>query len=158
MSLVDDLLLLPDDQIDYEALDTSVLFQLATQNDEPFIATSALGELRRRRAQEAPNAAETILRSEESDRHIRAFAITTLCATDKQRAVEMMSTLVEHTNDPKVLGAMVECVLYDVDYFKTLPAQKFVKKLVERVLATPPDRFTDLEERDSFLETFKIMA
>jgi hypothetical protein len=44
---VRDLLLLPADDVPYESLDADVLLALATQEEEPSIATSALGELPR---------------------------------------------------------------------------------------------------------------
>jgi hypothetical protein len=92
---LDELLLLPDDQIDYERLDRTMLRELATQSYEPFIATSALGELRVRRAVEARDASLAILASELPDRHLRSFALTTLCEVDEERDIEVMMVLVD---------------------------------------------------------------
>jgi hypothetical protein len=149
-----DLLLLPDDEINYAALDVGVLLQLATQEDEPFIATSALGELGMRRVPEAVVAAAAILTKPLWDRYLHAFAITTLCATDPAQITEIMDSVIEQTNDPKVLGAMVECVLSEPDHFSKGAAQSFANKLAGKVRRVPPDEFTDLDERTRFLERF----
>jgi hypothetical protein len=151
---VDDLLLLPDDAINYQTLDAGVLFQLATQEDEPYIATSALCELAVRGVPEARTAAAAILDKRPWDRHLYAFAITTLCAIDRAQATEAMSQFVDKTGDPKILAAMVECVLSDVDHFSGRPAREFARKLAAKVEAVAPDQFTDLDERASFLARF----
>src|SRR6476659_5212156 len=116
MSIAEDLLLLPDDAIDYKALAADVLLDLATQDSEPYLATSALGELSRRGAPEARTAALAILAHEPWDRYLSAFAIGVLCRIDCGQATEVMHRLLGKTNDPKILGAMIECVLSDPDH------------------------------------------
>jgi len=154
MTSVDDLLLLPADEIRYADLDEATLLALALQHDEPFIATSALGELSRRNVPAAGAAALALLNGDWADRHLRAFAITTLHDADPDRAVEVMASMVDDTDDPKLLGAMVECVLADLERFAADDRKAFTRRLAERVAAVPPDDFTDLDERASFLERF----
>lgn len=146
-----DLLLLPHDKIDYSALDAGMLLQLATQENEPYIATSALAELSARGASEAAAGAAAILAKPPWDRHLHAFAISTLCQIGRAQATEIMDQVIDQTNDPKILGAMVECVLSDWDHFSAGAAQSFANKLAGKVRAVPPDQFTDLEERAAFL-------
>jgi hypothetical protein len=148
---IDDLILLPHDQIDYQGLAPDVLLALATQQDEPFIATSALGELAARRGPEALAAVEAILAAEPWDRYLRAFAITILCGRDRERATETMARLLDDTTDPKDLGAMVECVMSDPDHFAAGPARAFADRLAATVARVAPDQFTDLDERAAFL-------
>src|SRR5262245_13002008 len=105
MGLADDLLLVPADDIDYRGLDAAVLLQLATQRDEPFIATSALGELGARAVPEARAAAESILAGEPWDRHLHAFALTTLYGADRDAGAAAMTRLVDGARDPVILAA-----------------------------------------------------
>jgi hypothetical protein len=152
---INDFLVLPHDQIDYTSLDAGVLRELATQNSEPYIATSALAELGARGGPEAHAAAAAILAAEPWDRHLFAFAITTLCDVARSDATETMVRLLPGTNDPKVLGAMVECVLSDPDHFSTGPGRAFTDRLATKVETVEPDQFTDLDERAAFLERYR---
>jgi hypothetical protein len=152
---IDDLLVLPYDQIDYTSLDAGMLRELATQNSEPYIATSALAELGVRGGPEARIATSAILAAEPWDRHLFAFAITTLCDIDRGDATETMARLLEGTSDPKVLGAMVECVLSDSDHFSTGLARAFTDRLAAKVETVAPDQFTDLDERAAFLARYR---
>jgi hypothetical protein len=148
---INDFLVLPHDQIDYPSLDVGVLRELATQNSEPYIATSALAELGARGGPEARAAAAAILATEPWDRHLFAFAITTLCEIDRDDATRTMARLLDGTNDPKVLGAMVECVLSDPGHFSAGLGRAFSDRLAEKVETVKPDQFTDLDERAAFL-------
>jgi len=74
---VDQLLLLADDQIDYDDLSVGVLVELAVQRNEPFVATSALGRLAVRFPTDFISAAQTILRAP-WDRHLTSYALQTL--------------------------------------------------------------------------------
>lgn len=69
---------IPDEQIDYGALSANMLAQLAVQRDEPFIATSALGELGQRGDEHASKVAcEHILDGSICDAHqLTTFALT----------------------------------------------------------------------------------
>jgi len=152
---INDLLVLPHDQIDYASLDAAVLHELATQNSEPYIATSALAELGARGGPDARAAAVAILAAVPWDRHLVAFAITTLCDVDCGSAIETMERLLGGTHDPKVLGAMVECVLSYPDHFGTGPGHAFTDRLAAKVETVEPDQFTDLDERAAFLARYR---
>lgn len=152
---IEDFLVLPHDQIDYMPLDASTLHELAIQDSEPYIATSALAELGARGGPEARAAASAILSREPWDRHLFAFAITTLCDVDRASATETMSTLLDGTSDSKILGAMTECVLFDPDHFSTGAARAFGKRLAAKVETIKPDEFTDLEERAALLLRYR---
>ena len=153
MSL-NDLLLLPHDQIDYTSLDDGMLRELATQNSEPYIATSALAELGARGGHDARAAAATILSNELWDRHLFAFAVTTLCDIDCEEAARTIPRLLDVTSDSKVLGAMVECVLSYPDHFSSSSGQTFLRRLVTKVATVEPDEFTDAEQRTAFLTRY----
>lgn len=155
---IDDFLVLPHDQIDYASLDVDLLHELATQHNEPYIATSALAELGARGAPEARAAAAAILAGEPWDRHLFAFAITTLCEIDCGEAAKTMARLLGTTNDPKVLGAMVECVLSNPDQFSAGADRTFVDGLAKKVEVVDPDQFTDLDERAVFLARYRADA
>jgi hypothetical protein len=152
---INEFLMLPHDQIDYASLDTGLLHDLATQDSEPYIATSALAELGARGGAQAIAAAKEILAAEPWDRHLFAFAITTLCDLDRGSAAETMSRLLGTTSDPKVLDAMVECVLSDADHFETGEARAFADSLAAKIATAEPDQFTDVEERAAFLERYR---
>lgn len=150
---IDDLLLFPHDEIDYGSLDAEMLRALATQQYEPYIATSALAELGIRRDPEAHAAAMAILSGDLWDRHLFAFAITTLCDIDGPDAAKIMPTLLARINDPKILGAMVECVLLTPESFSA--DQGFLEQLAKKVEAIEPDEFTDLDMRSEFLARYR---
>lgn len=154
MSTADDLLLLPDDAIDYKSQPAGVLYELATQEDEPYIATSALAELSIRRVPEARAAAAAILARPPWDRHLHAFAIAILCRIDCAQATAVMRELLDHTDDPKILGAMVECVLSEPDHFRGEAERAFAHRLAAKVGAMAADQFPDLDDRTAFLARF----
>lgn len=155
---IDHFLVLPHDQIDYVSLDVDVLHELATQHNEPYIATSALAELGARGGPEARAAAAAILAGEPWDRHLFAFAITTLCEIDCDEAAKTMTRLLDTTKDPKILGAMVECVLSNPAHFSAGAARTFANGLAKKVEAVEPDQFTDLDERAVFLARYRADA
>ncbi len=148
---IDDLILLPHDQIDYKRLAAELLLDLATQEDEPYIATSALAELAVRRVPETRAAAAAILGKKPWDRYLYAVAIMTLFKVDREQATRTMAQLIEDTSDPEILGAMVECVLSDPDHFSTGLCGAFTDRLAAKVETVKPDQFTDLDERAAFL-------
>jgi hypothetical protein len=98
------------------------------------------------------------LAGEPWDRHLFAFAITTLCEVDCNDAARIMARLLGATSDPKILGAMVECVLSNPDQFGTGAARTFAHGLARKVEAVEPDLFTDLEERAAFLARYRADA
>lgn len=149
--LLDDLLITPHDQIRFDALSPGLLEKLAVQEFEPFIATTALGELAIRRADEGRRAALEIL-AHDWDRHLTAYALTVLFAYDPTSTIAQMSTRLPQCEDPKILGAMVENVMSDWTLFENAAGRAFVRALSKRLQSVAPDaEFTDLEERSAFL-------
>lgn len=151
---VDELLLLPDDQIEYSTLESSLLAALATQQEEPFIATSALAELAGRGVPEAASAAETVLEAEPWDRHLRAFAIKCLFELDSDRGLAQMERLVDACSDPKLLAAMMDNVLYTAEPFDTADGRAFVERLTRRVSRMEADTPDDRELRREYLAKY----
>lgn len=147
---IDDLLLTPYEQIRFEELSSSLLAKLAVQQYEPFIATSALGQLSVRSADEGRAAAVAIL-EDDWDRHLTAYALTTLFSYEPGAAIDRMRMRLPSCTDPLILSAMVENVMADPTQFENADGQEFVRGLADRVRATSPEEFSDQEERSAFL-------
>jgi len=153
MALADDLILVPAEDIEYEKLDISVLEQLATQELEPFIATSALSELGQRRVPAAKTAASAIIARQVWDHHLYAFALTILYDADREAGLAAMIPRIDTERDPVILAAMIENMLSDVERFQAEPLRALATRLAARVAETP-GKYTDPEERESFLALF----
>jgi hypothetical protein len=150
---VEQLLIHTPEDLDLAKLDTDTLFELATQRTEPFLATSALGELARRNTYHTRDAAETILRRPIWDRYLTAHAIEVLYERDRNTARELMTSLLD-TEDAVLLDAMVDVVLENPDHFTKRKPHEFAKQLAARVAATPPGDDTDRERREQFLKQY----
>jgi hypothetical protein len=124
---IENFLTVGDKEIDYTALDSATLFHLATQEEEPYVATSALGELGARRDPSMLAACSNVLDREIWDRHLYAFALTTLFQHEHAQALERMPRLLETTEDAKLIDAMAECVASDLDYFDLGPPRTFAE-------------------------------
>lgn len=154
MTQHDDISMRLDEDVDYLALDDETLFDLAARPGDQFIATSALAELSRRNAPGTRAAALAILTGTWADRHLRAFAIPTLYEVDRRGALDIMTALLDDTTDPKLLDAMVECVLANEDHFHAADQHAFTSKLARRVASEPPDTTTDIDDRQAFIAAF----
>ena len=107
----DDLLMLTEDAIDYDALDVSLLSELARQPIGPFIATTALAKLHGREALRAQAGCVEILgRGGDADRHLQAFAMTMLYSIDPNLANGEMERLAGGACHALLVGAMSETV------------------------------------------------
>jgi hypothetical protein len=93
---LDHLLMMTEDQIDYEVLELGRLDELVRQESDPFIATSALAAQQGRDPKRATDACEAILLRDDGDSHFRAFAMTSLYSLDALKATALMHELVEH--------------------------------------------------------------
>lgn len=147
-------LIIPADEIRYDNLPIAIVSKLAIQKMDPFIATSALGELAQRDPQETKEAAERILEEPLWDPHITAFALTLLYDRDPDSAIQRMTKLVSTCEVPKVLEAMVESILSDSERFLVAPADQLARAIARRVAAAVPGRFSDVEQRGRFLKLF----
>jgi len=151
---IDHLLILTADEIKYDSLSTLVLSKLALQNADPFIATSALGELTQRNSGAAGSAAEQIVERAVWDSHLTAYALTILYDRDPRNAISKMSDLIQTNDDPVVLSAMIENVLSDVTRFRSGPGEVLANALVHRVAEAASGTFKDEDLRDKFLKLF----
>jgi hypothetical protein len=142
---VKELLLLPDDQIDYPSLDSGLLLELATQREEPFLATSALGELTQRKDGHAREAADRILHAAIWDKHLTAYALTVLFDRDPTATLQHMVRLIDICDEPKLLEAMAENVLNGRDYFQDGDGQRVLGTLVAKLRNIVPAKFSDPE-------------
>ena len=150
----DELLLLTADEMDYGELDLELLRRFAVQDEEPFIATNALGELKRRHAPETQDAAEAILAKDHADRHLVAFAILMLFGVDVRRAVELGTVMVPRTMDPEVLGAFIEGALGEADALTDAPGDALIAVLLEQARRVPPGNYCDAGDWQRLFERF----
>ena len=153
MPNVDELLLLTYDEIDFTNIDNGSLYHLERQTQDPFIATSALGELSQRDTPQTRAAATAILESP-WDQHLAAYATTILYGIDKDESIRRMSAMIDRCPDPKVLGAMVENVLSDRERFERDDVRWLLHRLVTSVKNMAADAFSDMEERAEFLALY----
>lgn len=151
---IDEALLLPPDEVDYVPMDEARLLALATQTEEPFVATSALSELRRRNSIAAAVAARVILATASADRHLRALAVSALFDGDLRAYLPELIELLTSTVDPLVLGAVIDGVMIDPEEFATAETSTFVDLLARQARSARPDEFTDAESWASFLARF----
>ena len=149
---IDDILRIPDENFDYGALDTQRLVGLALQRYEPWLATSALGELAQRGAPETADAATTILRAEPWDVRLTAYALTILFNRDPELAIREMTRIITTQDAPAILAAMIENVLSARERFDTGTGRDFAIKLAERLLRVPPDE--SIEDGNEFLAIY----
>lgn len=96
--LANELLLSDPDSIEYAGLSSDVLLRLATQQDEPFVATNALSELAGRPGPEALQAVVAILDAEpwahtSGQLRSRRWAISTPPRSRRRRRVEVSGDL-----------------------------------------------------------------
>jgi hypothetical protein len=151
---IENFLAVGDDQIDYTALDAATLLRLATQEEEPYIATSALGELGARRDPAAPVACTSVLDHEIWDRHLYAFALTTLFQLEHSQALERMQRLLDTTEEAVLIDAMAECVASDLDYFGHGSQRAFADALAARLLATSISDNSGQDDRTAVLARY----
>jgi hypothetical protein len=153
-SEIDALLVLPADDIEYGSLSMPTLVALAIQTTDPFIATSALGELAQRDPRETTTAAERILDGDVWDPHLTAFALTLLYDRSPEAAMLRMQRLARSCDSSIVLAAMMENILSDSDRFTSPEPARLARAIAHRVAALRAEQFKDLEQRDRFLERF----
>jgi hypothetical protein len=147
---VDDILLTPYEQIEFEKLSSGLLAQLAVQEYEPFVATSALGQLAIRNVDEAQQAALAIL-DHDWDRYLTAYALKILFSRDPSTAIEWMTMHLPACMDAEILAAMMENVMADSTHFENKQGRELIERLRNRVREISADEFSDQRERSSFL-------
>jgi len=65
-----------------------------------------------------------------------------------------MARLVVGCKEPKLLEAMIENILSDLDRYRTGDAATLAKVVASQVTALPLESFSDLEQRDRFFDVF----
>ncbi|MDQ3369586.1 MAG: hypothetical protein M3680_29510 [Myxococcota bacterium] len=144
---IDELVILIDDEIDYEALPTELIEEAARQTADPFIATSALAELYARDQHAVQAVCVEILGRPDPDRHLRAFALTTLYSVDPAGGARAMVTLATEVSDETLLAAMIDSVMSEPARFAASP--ELVAALFAQVhRSTNADLLSNPEVRD----------
>ncbi len=119
------------DQINFEALPKDTLVTLAS-GDDPFTATSAIGELENRQSKLAAPVAKNLLFGSKADRYLLAAVLEVLFNTDRPTAIQY--TLDHVTDcDAYALNSMLQIVWGDEDVFKSGPAMAVVGLLLDRL-------------------------
>lgn len=147
-------LIMDDGQVDYTALDAAMLLHLATQEEQPYVATSALGELGARRDPAALVACASVLDREIWDQHLCVFALTTMFELEHSKAFEHMQGLLDTTNETLLVNAMAECVASDLDYFDHGPQRAFAGALAARLLTTSTSDDSAQDDRTAVLARY----
>jgi hypothetical protein len=151
----EDLILMNDDQIDYNGLPEKVLQTLAL-SDELFIATSALVELRLRKSPLATSIALEILSQSHGDRYLQASALSTLFAAAQDQAINF---ILQHVEDfePYLLNALMEIMIDNSTCFQSEPAL-FVVQIVGRKIQglDQEKKYPEVEVENRFLNIYDI--
>jgi|694.fasta_scaffold22972_8 hypothetical protein len=87
----DELMMLTEDQIDFESLSIDILKNLAL-GDELFMATSALAELGYRDLQQAEIIAWKILSEQKGDSHLQALALEVMFNCNPDKTIDFIQT------------------------------------------------------------------
>lgn len=142
-----------DDDIDYSTLSEDVLKELAL-DDELFIATSALVELRLRKSVAAPMLAYQILSKSKGDKYLQATALSVLFDTSREQAINFMLQEAP-SSEPYILNSIMELMIENKADFESIPASLLAnivnKRLQELENST---KFPTLEVRNSFLDMY----
>jgi mRNA-degrading endonuclease RelE of RelBE toxin-antitoxin system len=114
---IHELMMLTDDEIDYNTLSDDELKELAL-GDELFIATSALGELENRNGNLGAEVAWEILSNAKGDRYLQSAALETLFQTNRKRALHYMSQH-EQNCDHYLLKTVIELIIENPSDFSS---------------------------------------
>lgn len=87
----DELMMLTEDQIDFESSSIDILKDLAL-GDELFMATSALAELGFRDQEQAEMIAWTILSEQKGDSHLQALALEVMFNCNPDKTINFIQT------------------------------------------------------------------
>jgi len=150
---INELLILTDDQIDYQSLPEDTLKQLAL-NDELFIATSALTELSIRNSPCAASVAWEILSQAHGDHHLQARAVEVLFEVNRKQAMDWIEQQVPEC-EPFMLNAIMELIIENESDFKFDPGLSITHLVIERLAEFDEEtRASHLEVKSSFLKHF----
>jgi mRNA-degrading endonuclease RelE of RelBE toxin-antitoxin system len=114
---IHELMMLTDDEIDYNTLSDDELKELAL-GDELFIATCALGELENRNGNLGADVAWEILSNSKGDRYLQAAALETLFQSNQKRALHYMSQQAQKC-DRYLLKTIIELIIENPSDFSS---------------------------------------
>lgn len=142
------LMMLTDDEIDYNTLSDGELKELAL-GDELFIATSALGELENRNGNLGAEVAWKILSNSKGDRYLQAAALETLFQCNPERALDYMKEQAQK-GDRYILNTIVELIFENNSYFQTNSPLSLLYTVLEQVKNLSEDEpVIELEGEDT---------
>lgn len=151
---INDLMILDDEQIDYDTLSEEQLHQLV-YSDNLFIATSALIELRFRNKILAALSASYILSKSSGDCYLQAAAIETLFQTNPYGiAMDYMKKL-DGTCHPYILNSIMEIIMENLSDFQSEIGSKVTQIIYDIVQSlTGGDEFIDSEVKSKFFNWY----
>jgi hypothetical protein len=151
---INDLMILDDEQIDYDSLSEEQLHQLV-YSDNLFMATSALIELRFRNKILACLSASSILSNSSGDCYLQAAAIETLFQTNPHRAMDYMKTL-DGTCHPYILNSIMEIIMENSSKEFQWETGRKVPQIIYDIVQslTGGDEFIDSEVKSQFLNWY----
>ena len=138
----------------YADSDSEALIDLALQDSDPEVATSALGELTQRDSDDARAVAQQILQREPWDHHLSAYALTVLYSRDPDAAFEAMQRMLSASADKSIYQALIEHVLSDRSRYIDGVGRQFAAALAERLTAAVVNQL-DGDEVLQFLTLYK---
>ena len=104
-----ELMMLTEDQIDFESLSIDILKNLAL-GDELFIATSALAKLNECDKEQAEIISWTILSKQKGDSHLQALALEVMFNCNPDKAINFINSHWE-TMDDVLLGTVEDIIM-----------------------------------------------
>jgi mRNA-degrading endonuclease RelE of RelBE toxin-antitoxin system len=150
---INELMMLTDDEIDYQTLSDDELKELAL-GDEMFIATSALGELENRKSKKASNIACSILSNSKGDRYLQAAALETLFQSNQKRALHYMTQRSQNW-DHYLLKTVIELIIENPSVFSSGLGWSVSRLIRERITNfKDEEQFIAPELIDSFLRLY----
>lgn len=152
---LDEILMLTSDEIDFTELSEENLEKLVLCEDL-FIATSALGELSRRRSNLTPRLASKILSEHLGDRYLQATAFEALFATAPSKAADHIVKQVE-VCDGYVLNSILEILLENVDFFSAEQHSGAVQAVADRLRGlTKGTKYPNPELVEQFRRVYRV--
>jgi hypothetical protein len=109
MMNANELMMLTEDQIDFESLSIDILKSLALE-DELFIATSALAKLNECDKEQAEIISWTILSNQKGDSHLQALALEVMFNCNPDKAISFINAHWD-TMDDVLLGTVEDIIM-----------------------------------------------
>jgi predicted DNA-binding protein len=148
------LMMLTDDEIDYNTLSDDELKELAL-GDELFIATSALGELENRNGNLGAEVAWEILSNAKGDRYLQAAALETLFQGNPELALDYMKEQAQKC-DRYLLNTIIELMIENSSDFQSDLASSVSRLIRERIKNLHnQEQIIAPEVIDSFLNLYR---